>query len=139
LNFSEELDIINVQLFVSDCPASAPTDAVWAVISFLSGIEFLLHAIHDLGNHLNGFQENIADFGVCFNPFQLLQNCSQLSPESFVDSGIALDNHITAQEPVGDIVLFAMSGKLCEGIDEGILLFRYPESDGSISPTIVAV
>jgi hypothetical protein len=32
-----------------------------------------------------------------------------------------------------------MSGELCEGVDEGVFFFRNPESNGSISPSVVMI
>ena len=105
LIFSPRLVILFTDTW-SDCPSSALTDVLRAVISFWSFIPFLsFQTAEDYGDQFDGFQQLVIDAAAGFYAPQFLENSGEFVPQCLIHSRIALHDHVPLQQPAGNIVL----------------------------------
>ena len=74
-----------------------------------------------------------------FSPAQLVQHSSQLILQCLIDSRIALNHHIPAEQPPDDVILFSQASEFGRRLNLGILFRGAPESHRLVPPTVVLV
>ena len=106
---------------------------------FLRSFSIPFQTIQSCCDKLYRGQQLIVHSRAVIDSFQLVKDFGKLVFQSLVHSRIALHHHITAQQPLHDVVLLGQSRQCHSRVDQLVFFGRDTETDGSRPESALAV